>query len=550
MIPQTPVDMNQNLFRQFVYMSTSSFFNMVSVNGYAIREAGPFTESIHTPGPGRRGRFPCRAAMGKDGFRDRMGSARRAVLPVIREFYYTSTYARHRTSRVELVQFPCGGRGFRAWRVEGSTVCHRTSASVPRAVCSLHPPGTGVEGDFAYSRNMSFHAYDAVQSGFVVSYAMPIHRAYKEESGEVELHYPIRFTAGMQQEIFLQFRGRQQPTTQTVRKNHLILKSGPNENLFSYYFSSQRPPVERICLSHCAGIAARSAHQPDDSGRRTDRLRVCHGREGNPLRQDQEELPGFDVIRCWKFNRLATPLRLLNTIEKVKPDVVWFNLVFSTFATPDHPVAAFAGLSVPASDPSSVITRTSPCTTSSSTSISPAPEFGRTDVSSGKRPSHQSPCSKQIRFRSCFPDIGARCSRNTQPRMSCWARTGYLRPSESSGFFKTRKSRPPHPGDWTLGDLQAPGDLMEALPMVLKRVPSQIDRCRGQPSHQARLLGIDPRITKRCANRVSRICAEDAIPDLFGTTSVVVMPYDSATGPAVRRIRPANSEFHRMRRHR
>jgi len=62
----------------------------------------------------------------------------------------------------------------------------------------------------------------------------------------------------------------------------------------------------------------------------------------------QEELPGFDVIRCWKFNSLSTPVRLVNTIRKLKPDVVWFNLVFSTFGTPEHPVAAFAGLSTPA----------------------------------------------------------------------------------------------------------------------------------------------------------------------------------------------------------
>ena len=41
----SPVEMNQNLFRQFVYMTTSSFFNMVSVSGYAIHEAGPFTLS-------------------------------------------------------------------------------------------------------------------------------------------------------------------------------------------------------------------------------------------------------------------------------------------------------------------------------------------------------------------------------------------------------------------------------------------------------------------------------------------------------------------------
>ena len=54
------------------------------------------------------------------------------------------------------------------------------------------------------------------------------------------------------------------------------------------------------------------------------------------------------MIRCWKFNSLATPVRLLNTIRKLKPDVVWFNLVFSSFGTPEHPFAAFAGLSTPA----------------------------------------------------------------------------------------------------------------------------------------------------------------------------------------------------------
>ena len=54
------------------------------------------------------------------------------------------------------------------------------------------------------------------------------------------------------------------------------------------------------------------------------------------------------MIRCWKFNSLETPVRLLNTIRELKPDVVWFNLVFSSFGTPEYPIAAFAGLSVPA----------------------------------------------------------------------------------------------------------------------------------------------------------------------------------------------------------
>src|SRR6202789_352345 len=70
---------------------------------------------------------------------------------------------------------------------------------------------------------------------------------------------------------------------------------------------------------------------------------------GYSIKADQmKELPGFNVIRCWKFGDVRTPVRLLNTIRKLKPDVVWYNLVFSSFATPENPVAAFAGLSAPA----------------------------------------------------------------------------------------------------------------------------------------------------------------------------------------------------------
>lgn len=71
--------------------------------------------------------------------------------------------------------------------------------------------------------------------------------------------------------------------------------------------------------------------------------------DGNPISgQQQSELPGFNVVRCWKFGSVGNPVRLLNVIRRVKPDVVWFNLVFSSFATPENPFAAFFGLSAPA----------------------------------------------------------------------------------------------------------------------------------------------------------------------------------------------------------
>ncbi len=60
----------------------------------------------------------------------------------------------------------------------------------------------------------------------------------------------------------------------------------------------------------------------------------------------EPELEDFDVHRCWTFNSARNPYRLLRTLRDLRPDVVWFNLLFSTFG--DNPVAAFAGLATPA----------------------------------------------------------------------------------------------------------------------------------------------------------------------------------------------------------
>src|ERR1044071_4386673 len=57
------------------------------------------------------------------------------------------------------------------------------------------------------------------------------------------------------------------------------------------------------------------------------------------------ELDEFDVVRCWAFTQWKNPTRLLNCIRDRRPDVVWFNLLFSTFG--DQPVPAFAGLTAP-----------------------------------------------------------------------------------------------------------------------------------------------------------------------------------------------------------
>ena len=59
----------------------------------------------------------------------------------------------------------------------------------------------------------------------------------------------------------------------------------------------------------------------------------------------QAELEGFSVLRCWSFDDPTSSIRILHAINKLKPDVVWFNLLFSTFGR--NPLIAFSGLLTP-----------------------------------------------------------------------------------------------------------------------------------------------------------------------------------------------------------
>ena len=71
------------------------------------------------------------------------------------------------------------------------------------------------------------------------------------------------------------------------------------------------------------------------------RLTVLADTISNP----EPELEGFAVERCWSFDDPASSARILSAIRKQKPDVVWFNLLFSTFGR--NPLIAFAGLLTP-----------------------------------------------------------------------------------------------------------------------------------------------------------------------------------------------------------
>jgi glycosyltransferase involved in cell wall biosynthesis len=64
------------------------------------------------------------------------------------------------------------------------------------------------------------------------------------------------------------------------------------------------------------------------------------------LETPADELEDFSVVRCWVHNKVSNPPRLLSVIREIRPSVVWFNLLFSTFGS--RPTPAFFGLSIPA----------------------------------------------------------------------------------------------------------------------------------------------------------------------------------------------------------
>src|SRR5580698_1390194 len=255
---------------------------------------------------------------------------------------------------------------------------------------------------------------------------------------------------------------------------------------------------------------------------------------GNSLKaQEQPELPGFDVIRCWKFNSLATPTRLLSAISRVKPDVVWFNLVFSTFATPEYPVAAFAGLCVPA------LTRALGYYTHITLHhIIEHVDFANAGVRQ----------EKMFRLGSDLATRTLLKANSVSVLLSGYRRTLIEKYSAQNVLLGTHGTFAPCPsppdfsqrgnpemrilaiGHW--GTYKRLETLMEAFPAVLGKVPNAKLIVAGANHHTRPGYWESIRASQNMGSRVDfrGYVPEEAIPELFRTTSIVVMPYDSATG--------------------
>jgi glycosyltransferase involved in cell wall biosynthesis len=255
---------------------------------------------------------------------------------------------------------------------------------------------------------------------------------------------------------------------------------------------------------------------------------------GNSMKHNQlKELPGFNLIHCWRFGRMSTPIRLLNTIRKLKPDVVWFNLVFSSFATPENPFAAFLGLSVPA------LTRAA----GFFTHVTLHHILEHVDFSAaGVRQDKVFRMGANLATRAL---LKAHSVSVLLPAYRTTLITKYVAQNVLLGTHGTFASNPSPPdfskrgnpdlcilaiGHW--GTYKRLETLMTAFPRILERSPNARLIVAGANHHTKAGYweSIRDAMPAGLPIEFRGYVPEEAIPELFQKASVLVMPYDSATG--------------------
>jgi glycosyltransferase involved in cell wall biosynthesis len=255
---------------------------------------------------------------------------------------------------------------------------------------------------------------------------------------------------------------------------------------------------------------------------------------GEPVHRDKQmEIPEFHVIRCWESNKVMSPLRLIKAVHDCKPDVVWFNLVYSTFGTPEYPVAAFAGLCAPA------VTRAMGYFTHVTLHhIVEHVDFADAGV---KR-------ERLYRMGSALATRMLLNATSVSVLLSGYRRTLAKKYAADNVLLGTHGifARCPTPPNFSLrgnpdqrllaighwGTYKRLETLMEAFPTVLRRVPTARLIIAGSNHHTRpgywesvrEKYGPDPRIEFR------GYVPESGLPDLFSTASILILPYDSATG--------------------
>lgn len=220
----SPVFMSQNLFRQFLYLHTSSFFNWVTVSASAEHETGPFIDqNLHSRDLFGNIEFTVGRPWGNTSLITGYSARDLLFRPFVEEYFNTTTYGglQHtfgrRLTAAALVE------DLRSWRVQ-NTQYAIAQALLPGGRFEFRAtPRWSFQGSFVLSRGMGYHPYDNVQSEFLLSYVRPLHGSVREGSGDVPVSYPMRFSVGLEQQTFYDFPGSGSKTSTLLPVVHFTL---------------------------------------------------------------------------------------------------------------------------------------------------------------------------------------------------------------------------------------------------------------------------------------------------------------------------------------
>ena len=249
------------------------------------------------------------------------------------------------------------------------------------------------------------------------------------------------------------------------------------------------------------------------------------------LEQPEPELEGFDVVRCWSFDKLSNPARLLKAIREIKPDVVWFNLLFSTFG--NNPFAAFAGLTIPAlTRMTGVYTHITLHHLMDNIDLGHAGvRFPRIYRTAGYVATRMLLMANSISV--LLPAYRRTLMEKYRGENVHWRAHGILSARPEPPAFEKR-GNPEHRilafGKW--GTYKRLELLIESFGEVLEKNPNARLVVAGgnHPMTPGYVESVAERYKGSPYIRFTGYVAEEQIPELFSTASVMVMPYSSATG--------------------
>jgi glycosyltransferase involved in cell wall biosynthesis len=252
---------------------------------------------------------------------------------------------------------------------------------------------------------------------------------------------------------------------------------------------------------------------------------------GDHLAHPDAELPGFEIIRCWGFNRLDNPLQLLSVIRQLKPDVVWYNIGFASFG--GSPLPAFFGLTTPA------LTRLCSCYTHITLhQLFETVNLADAGVKSpllygiaGWVATHVLLCANSM---SVLLPAYHRTLREKYRRGTVKVRHHGIFASCPEQPDPSKRGNPVHRilafGKW--GTYKRLELLIDAFERVVQQCPNVELVIAGgdHPKTPGYVKSVAESVRHNRLIRFIGYVPEDAIPELFQTASMAVMPYTSSAG--------------------